>query len=169
MVYKKIAVIGCAGSGKSYFSKEISSILSIQCYHLDNLFWKPNWEETPNKQFAKIIDNLVNKSEWIIDGNYARTMKVRFAKADIVFFLDMPTQLCLESEKARRGIKRSDFPDYLEEKEDTEFLDWIKNFKNNDRNKIVALIKKYPNVKVVTFTSREQINNYLNELRNKTI
>ena len=35
---KKIIVIGPGGSGKSYFSKELSKILDIPVYHLDNIF-----------------------------------------------------------------------------------------------------------------------------------
>ena len=36
---KKIIVIGPGESGKSYFSKELSKILNIPVFHLDNIFW----------------------------------------------------------------------------------------------------------------------------------
>ena len=39
----KIIVIGSSGSGKSTLSKQLSNILDIPVYHLDALFWKPNW------------------------------------------------------------------------------------------------------------------------------
>ncbi|MEG1609100.1 MAG: hypothetical protein RR348_04455 [Clostridia bacterium] len=71
----------------------------------------------------------------------------------------------MEGEKARRGTKRSDFPDFLDEREDLEFLDWIKNFRENDRCKIIDLISKYPQVEVVTFSARDEVDKYLNDLR----
>ena len=43
---KKIIVIGPGGSGKSYFSKELSQILDIPVYHLDNIFWNKDKTHT---------------------------------------------------------------------------------------------------------------------------
>ena len=113
---KKIIVIGCPGSGKSYFSKVLSEKLNINRYHLDLYFWKPNWTATPSEEFDKILDQLLKNETYIIDGNYNRTLEKRFKSADTIFFLDMPTELCLLSERQRRGKKRDDLPYYLSEK-----------------------------------------------------
>jgi adenylate kinase family enzyme len=40
---QKIIVIGSSGSGKSTFSRKLSRAMNIPVYHLDALFWKPNW------------------------------------------------------------------------------------------------------------------------------
>ena len=37
---KRILVIGCPGSGKSYFSKRLGKILGLPVVHMDNLYWK---------------------------------------------------------------------------------------------------------------------------------
>ena len=42
--YKRIILIGSAGSGKSHLAKEIASITNYPLIHLDNEFWLPNWE-----------------------------------------------------------------------------------------------------------------------------
>ena len=173
--YKKIIVIGCPGSGKSYFSKILANATHLPLYHLDMIYWKPNWVSTPRDEFDQIVKGITDTDEWIIDGNYNRTIEDRLSKAELVYFLDLPTEVCLESVKARFGVKRDDLPNYLEEKEDPEFINFIKDFKNTGRVKIITLIEKYKDKKVITFTSREEINLYLNnyilnkDSRNKTI
>lgn len=164
--YTRLAVIGCGGSGKSYFSQKISAITGLPCYPLDMLYWKPNWVATPYDEFKQVVEDLTNRDMWIIDGNYGSTMEIRFKKAELVYFLDMPTELCLDSERRRRGTKRNDLPDYLVETEDAEFIEFITNFNKTHRNNIIDLIEKYPNVKVITFRSREALNSYLSYFEN---
>ena len=36
---KKIMVIGCPGSGKSTFSRELHKITDISVFHLDRMYW----------------------------------------------------------------------------------------------------------------------------------
>ena len=56
----------------------------------------------------KFYKNILKEDSFIIDGNYSSSLEIRFEKADTIFFLDMPTELCLASEKQRRGKKRED-------------------------------------------------------------
>lgn len=161
----KILVLGCPGSGKSYFSKKMSEIRKIPVYHLDLLYWRPNWTTAPLEEFRELVTDVVKRSEWIIDGTYTSTLDLRYPYANLVFFLDLPTEICLENVIKRHGSKRSDFPVYLEEKElDPEFYHHILNFKNKGREIILSFINKYPDIKVITFTSQAEIDAYLQEL-----
>ena len=162
--YLKIIVVGCPGSGKSYFSTELSKITNIPVYHLDIIGWKPNWVKTQREELQKLVGDIMIKSEWIIDGNYSGTMEDRFMNAEVVFFFDLPTEVCLQGASERIGKPRYGFPDYLDEKEDCEFLDYIRGFKETNRLKIISLIEKYPDLKVITFKSRDESNSYLNSL-----
>lgn len=92
---KKIIVIGCPGSGKSYFSKKLSAITKLPLYHLDLLYWRPNWQTTPADEFREKVIKVIEEPKWIIDGNYNSTLELRFLVADLVFFLDLPTENCL--------------------------------------------------------------------------
>ena len=56
----KIIVIGSSGSGKSTLSRELSNILEIPVYHLDKLFWKPNWVMTTKDEQFKIQNSKLN-------------------------------------------------------------------------------------------------------------
>lgn len=80
---KKVLVIGCCGAGKSTFSKTLQSILKLELIHLDQYYHKPNWEEPEKEQWEGIVNNLVQKPSWIMDGNYKETFDVRFKEADL--------------------------------------------------------------------------------------
>ena len=41
---KKIAVIGCPGSGKTYLTFKLYEKLQLPIIHLDQYAWKPGWE-----------------------------------------------------------------------------------------------------------------------------
>jgi adenylate kinase family enzyme len=168
---KKIIVIGCPGSGKSYFSKKLSEITNIPKFHLDVLFWQENWVKTPRDEFLnKILDVINNNSSWIIDGNYQSTLEFRIQYADTIFFLDMPTKLCLESERLRRGKPRDDLPSYLiEEGEDEEFVNLITNFQDNQRHLIVEILEKHKDKNIIVFKSREEVNQYLLKLESENV
>ena len=81
---KRILITGNAGSGKSYVSKRLHSIMGIQRYCLDSIVWKSGWQMTSIEEKKEKIERLIEKEEWIIDG-------VSFAAqdtADCVIFLD---------------------------------------------------------------------------------
>jgi len=92
---KKIMLIGSGGSGKSTLSKKIGEILNVPVYHLDQIFWKPGWGPTPEKEWDNLLRELVKKEKWIIDGNYSKTLDIRLKEADTVIFLDMPRYLTI--------------------------------------------------------------------------
>ncbi len=84
----KILVIGCCGAGKSTFSKKLQAILKLELIHLDKYYHKPNWEEPKKVEWEKRVNNLVQKSSWIMDGNYSETMEIRIKNAETIIYLD---------------------------------------------------------------------------------
>ena len=107
---KKIIIIGCPGSGKSTFARKLSDITNIPLYHLDMIWHKPDKTTLTKEEFDEQLRDLLQKSEWIIDGNYQRTLEVRIKECDTIFLLDIPLQSCLERVRARIGNNRNDFP-----------------------------------------------------------
>ena len=91
---QKILVIGCCGAGKSTFSKKLQLILNLEIIHLDQYYHKPNWEEPQQEEWKKTVNKLVQKSSWIMDGNYSETMDVRIKSADTIIYLDYPILKC---------------------------------------------------------------------------
>jgi len=92
---KKIVLIGSGGSGKSTLARKLGEKLKINVYHLDALFWKPNWISVPKDEQIKVQNDLVKTEGWIIDGNYGGTMDIRLNAADTIIFLDTPRTICV--------------------------------------------------------------------------
>lgn len=92
---QRILVIGSAGSGKSTLSQRLSEQLQLPVIHLDKYYWKPNWVPTPNEDWDKFVLGTTNRDQWIMDGNYTRTLDLRLKRADTVIFLDLSKWLCL--------------------------------------------------------------------------
>ena len=67
---KRIMILGSAGSGKSTLARIIGEVTGIEVLHLDTLFWKPGWVETPKEKFVEAVRNHILKDSWITDGNY---------------------------------------------------------------------------------------------------
>ena len=104
---------------------------------------------------------MLEKDEWIIDGNYGSTMELRMAVCDTVIFLDYPLEVCLDGIKERRGKPRSDMP-WCETEEDAEFVEFIKNYNEQQRHTVLDLLEKYGDKNIIIFKSREQADAFLN-------
>ena len=158
---KKIIVIGCPGSGKSCFSRELSKKSGLPLYHLDMMYWNTDRTTVEREVFLDRLSSAMSADEWIIDGNYASTMEMRMAACDTVFFLDYPLEVCLEGVRQRRGKPRSDMP-WIEEGEDAEFVKFIEGFAQTARPRIIELLEKYNDKRIIVFKSRAEADSYLN-------
>ena len=162
---KKIIVIGCPGSGKSTFSRALNNITGIPLFHLDMMFWNPDKTSVDKPLFRERLIEVLEKDEWIIDGNYGSTMELRIKACDTVIFLDYPLEVCLDGIRQRRGKPRSDMP-WTETEEDPEFIDWIKNYDSQGKPKVIELIDKYSYKNIFVFTQRKQADEFLSKLHN---
>ena len=158
---KKVIVIGCPGSGKSTVSRALYNKTGIPLYHLDMMYWNANKTTVEKSVFLERLSDVLEKNEWIIDGNYGSTMELRMAACDTVIFLDYPLDVCLDGIKERRGKPRSDMP-WIETEEDEEFIEFIKSYNEQQKPKVLELLKKYSDKNIVIFKSREQSDAFLN-------
>ena len=159
---KRVIVIGCPGSGKSHFSRRLHEKTGIPLHHLDMMYWNSDKTVVERDIFLSRLAEALCTDEWIIDGNYSSTLDARIEKCDTVFFLDLPTEVCLAGVKERRGKARTDMP-WIESEDDEEFLEYIRNFSLSQRPAIVERLKKHGDKNIVVFTSREEINAYFSE------
>lgn len=157
---RKIIVIGCPGSGKSTFSRALHGKTGIPLYHLDMMYWNADKTTVERSVFLEGLSAVIEKDEWIIDGNYVSSMEMRMSACDTVFFLDYPTEVCLGGIKERMGKVRSDIP-WVETEEDAEFVELVKNFNGAQRDKISDLLERYKSKSIFVFTSREEANVFL--------
>ena len=157
---KKVIVIGCPGSGKSTVSRALHDKTGIPLYHLDMMYWNADKTTVEKSVFLERLTAVLEKNKWIIDGNYASTMELRMAACDTVIFLDYPLYVCLDGIKERHGKPRSDMP-WIETEEDAEFIEFIKSYNEQQKPKVLELLKKYSDKNIIILESREQANGFL--------
>ena len=80
-----------------------------------------------------------------------------------VFFLDLPTEVCLDGIKARLNRPRTDMP-WIETEEDPEFTTYVKSFATAQRPTILALLEKYPEKQVFIFTTSEEAEAFFKQM-----
>ena len=148
-------------SGKSTFSRALHNKTGIPLYHLDMMYWNADKTTVEKSVFLERLSDVLEKDEWIIDGNYSSTMELRMAACDTVIFLDYPLDACLDGIRERRGKPRSDMP-WIETEEDSEFIEFIKNYNEQQKPKVLELLKKYSDKNIIILESREQADAFLN-------
>lgn len=163
---KKVLVIGSGGAGKSTFARHLGTRLNIDVIHLDTLYWHPGWVETPRAEWRKVIEGLVRRDAWIIDGNYSNTLDFRLEACDTVIFLDIARLICLWRVVARAilycGRTRPDMAEGCRERLDWGFIRWVWSYKRRTRPQIIEILRQRAQCKqVIWLRSRAEVKRFL--------
>ncbi|MCI8482766.1 MAG: adenylate kinase [Lachnospiraceae bacterium] len=157
---KKIIVIGSPGAGKSTFARKLHDATGIPLYYLDMLWHKPDRTTSSREEFDQKLEKILEKDQWIIDGNYQRTLEKRLEECDTVFLMDYPLEVCLAGARSRIGKERVDLP-WIEEEFDEEFKQWILEFPNCQLPQIYQLLEKYrQETEIIIFKSRKESDDF---------
>ena len=167
-IMQRILIIGCPGSGKSTLARALGEKLELPVVHLDRLWWKPGWVNVSREEFDARLDRAMAMEEWIIDGNYSRTIQPRLAKCDTVIYLDFSRWLCLWGMCQRvfgnYGKVRPDMTEGCPERFDWEFVKFIWDFNKNNRVRNYTWIAQAKHAKTVVLKNRREVKAFLDTL-----
>ena len=91
----RINVIGTSGSGKSTFSKNLAQALSYPHVEMDKVFWGPNWHWPRDEVFFENLRREISGDKWVLDGNYTRTLPIKWERIEMVVWLDFSLPITL--------------------------------------------------------------------------
>ena len=165
---ERILIIGCGGAGKSTLARQLGEKLDLPVVHLDKLFWKPGWVESAKEEIDEKILTELEKPQWIIDGNYNRTMPRRIQYCDTIIYLDFSRLACLLGVLKRvlttYGKVRPDMGEGCPERIDFEFLKWVWNFNKNKRERYYRMLNDAEGVETIVLKNRRMVKRFLRSL-----
>jgi adenylate kinase family enzyme len=86
--FARVNVVGASGSGKSTFSMRLAELLGHSRVELDALFWELNWRQSKDDVFFTRVEMALAQPTWVLDGNYDRTLPIKWANVTAVVWLD---------------------------------------------------------------------------------
>lgn len=85
----RINVVGTSGTGKSTVCRRLAALLQAPHIEMDRLFWQPGWRQAPEADFIAAVAAATTATEsWVLDGNYGKTIPVKWARVEAVIWLD---------------------------------------------------------------------------------
>ena len=159
----RVAVLGYAGSGKTYISDFISKRENIPCLHLDTIRYDNEWMPVDDSVVLPMVDAFMSKEAWVIDGLYMDLrIDERLEKADKIIILLPPRSLCLF-----RAIKRKKQRMQAGYKNDLNW--WFIKFvlfgcRNKDKQRIYREIARKYEGKTMVLKSRQQVDRFMRSM-----
>ncbi len=165
---ERILIIGCGGAGKSTLARQLGEKLNLPVIHLDKLFWKPGWVESSKEEIDAKIHVELEKHQWIIDGNYNRTLPERVKYCDTIIYLDFSRVACLLGVCKRvlttYGTVRPDMGEGCPEQFDWEFLRWVWSFNKEKREGYYRLLNEVEGKQTIVLKNRRMVKRFLQSL-----
>ena len=157
---QRIIIMGCPGSGKTYVAKELGEKLDISVIYLDKLWRGKEGSHITKAEFDARMEKALSLDSWIMDGDFSRTMEMRLKKCDTIVYLNLPRWLCLWNlfRRARAGGI-----DPGGEKLTKEKVQYVWNYRKNNRIRNDIWIAKTKHARVVELRSNKQVQAFLEE------
>ena len=102
----RIWVLGPTGAGKSTLTARLGAHLGVEATHMDDLYWQPDWVESPDDEMAARLAAVIARPRWVVDGNYTRFREPHTGQVQLFVWLDLPLRVTF-TRLVRRGISRS--------------------------------------------------------------
>lgn len=171
MTYKRILILGMSGAGKSTLARTLGKYYGLPVTHLDNLAHHPGWTTKSDDTIRRLFTKLAKQPTWVADGNYLRLSAALRQRADLIIFLDFGTLFCLGQILKRWALhklgiqRRFDLQKGLDDAISWPFLQWVWQWRRNNRPRWQAVLAKLPASRVKVLGNRREARKWLRQLK----
>lgn len=164
---RRIAVIGCGGSGKTTVACELAQRFGLPVVHADFFVFGNGEAPRSEAEWQAELAAIADADTWVIDAMKLSTLEHRVCRADLVVFLDLPRRSCLAGILARRLRHRGAVDGELgiRDRITLDFLRWIWRFRRDARPRILRVLQgRPPKTRLVVLRSRRDVGRFLADL-----
>ncbi len=163
---KRVLIIGNSGSGKSWLSSHLSSLLRVKEVNLDSVVWEPGGynQKRSQESIDSELDKLSSESSWVVEGVFGALAEKLVSSAEMLIFLDMDWLLCQESLLLRGSESSKQLDSELAEKNFQALLNWASEYDSRTskssheyHNQLYADFKGDK----LRFSTREEVNAFI--------
>ncbi|MDT3429260.1 adenylate kinase family enzyme [Paenibacillus forsythiae] len=157
----KIRIIGACGSGKSYIAKKLSDKYGINHYEMDNLVWD---RSAVNLRFPievrnSMLDEIIHKENWILEGTHYKWGQESFRKADLIFILQpnryiRNLRVIQRFIKTRMGIEQWNYKQSVKNLYQM-LLIYNRGYDQESIQQILEITNKYEDKRIITRNKQE--------------
>ena len=137
---RRVMIIGQPRSGKSTLARLLGKSTGLPVFHIDQIHWKPGWEEREADEKSRLCHEVHQKHEWIFEGGHSKTWPDRVRRCDTLIWLDFRLSVRVRRVVWRTlreyGQTRSDLPPNCPERFSLEFYQWIWSTRNTAKRKM---------------------------------
>jgi adenylate kinase family enzyme len=168
----RVTVVGNSGAGKTTFSRALADNRKLEYFSIDrDVRWLTSWTQRETGEQRRIIENIVSRDRWVLEGANPSTFDLRLPRTDVVVWMRLPRLTCLTG-VVRRVVKyygtvRPDMADGCPEPiPDREFLSYIWNFEKRHAPIFLRNFELYgPHVPIFQVKSRAHARHLLDLIR----
>lgn len=165
----KIYILGASGAGTTTFANQLSKILKIPRYDMDDVrFIKKFTKARTSQQRKKRVDKLLKKRKWIFDARGTNWDRHAMNEADTIIWMQTPAYKRI-SRIIKRYFKRKE--DKLFEEDFSSLMELIKyslGFRFGKHitsfNSLKEFLEKNK-LKPIIIKNKKELNKFLEELK----
>jgi len=166
----RVMVVGCSGGGKTTLSQKLARHLRLEYQSIDrDVRWLPGWTARDRDEQRAIIEGLIARDRWVMDGSGPGSFDLRLPRTDLVIWIRMPRRVCLWGVACRvwrnygkvRVAMAEGCPEPLP---DRAFLEYIWNFEKDSVPIFIRNFERYGSqvpVPVLVLKSRREVGKLL--------